>query len=446
MDVPTFPRLADHVRARQYLEGDLVRVVLHAHAFEDSVVLPRTTWAVLRWADGTRTLEGIALAAQREGIRPQRDSLVALFTELGRLNLLAEGPPHYGHRVEAAERTTAPDRAIASVPGFRWRCDGRGGCCSMFASVLVTPDECAQIRVAWPDFRSGALSFESMMMPARGSAEHPLAVTSFVDGHCCFREADGRCGIQARAGALAKPRGCRAYPRHYVDDGREVRATVLTECACVLRVPPPGADDIVADTARHVADLDPLDAIDVLPDEVPWTSASSLPREAFRDWLDARWAEPWPADLAVWLQQWADAIEPEREDAVTSAALALAQRCEIQGDREGAWRGTLDPAKRALRWISKGALLLASTSGEAGLEGAALPAEARYLQAAWWGYVDVGRRPWSRWLRGRALRLRVARSMSLVRDETVAEAMYDEPLAIVDGMLRSRGISDDGRL
>jgi len=436
--VPRFPRLADHVRARQYIRDGVPRIVLHAANAGEVVSLERETWIVLQCADGTRTLEGITLAATRAGVRAKASAVEQLFRALDEHGLLAEGPPAYGTKPELPPRRSPPERAVVALPEVTWRCDGRGACCSLFASVLWTPEEVMQAHVAWPEFSIGALAIDEVFLPDRGSAPHPLLVSSTVDGACCFLAPDGRCGLHARAGAGSKPWGCRIYPLRLVDDGVEVRASLVTECACTLRLPVEGGEPVLAPDIARVADLPPRPGIDMLPEDVPWTMETSVPRAALRDWIRARWDEPWPDDLAAWL--WQLAATSSESPALSDDALALSEELLARCAREVAWRSRDEPVLAAMQWIAGAALELVQREPPAAADAHERAVEHRYLRAAWWGYVDAGAKPWDAWLRDRALRMWAARTMRSRRPAVLQGPAYDEPLAVVDGIMRSRGL------
>lgn len=440
-EIPKFPRLADRIRARQYLSGGTLQVVLHGLGAQETIILPRETWAVLRCADGTRTIEGILLAARREGIRAAGASLVALLATLAERGLLESGPPAYDLRVRPGQRKTSPSTPIAQIPDFTWSCDGRGACCSTFATVVMTPEDVCRARSVWPEFRVSGLELPDVFLPLVGSAPHPLSVGTVVDGNCGFLETDRRCGLHARGGVGAKPRGCRAYPRRLVDNGREVRATLLTECACVLRRPAADGGGVLEPGIVCVADLSPLDSVDELPCDIPWTKNESVPRAHLLDWLARCWDEPWPADVGSWLWCLAQELRREEQSWMSARILVLYERLSVLIQRESQWRGASDPNLVAMRWMASSLLVLSIDElGTASSAAEDAWAEHRYLQAAWWGYVDVGKTPWETWLRGRALRILLGRVMRHQRPAEASAPMFDEPLAVVDAIFRSRAV------
>src|SRR5690242_10317977 len=65
--LPIRPRLADHVLARRHITGSETVVVLHDQRTGRLVQLGPREWGLLAAADGTRDLDGVVLAARREG-------------------------------------------------------------------------------------------------------------------------------------------------------------------------------------------------------------------------------------------------------------------------------------------------------------------------------------------------------------------------------------------
>ncbi|WP_437580493.1 hypothetical protein [Sorangium sp. So ce887] len=65
--LPARPRLAAHVLARRHLVGEDERVILHDLRSGQLLQLGPREWALVSAADGTRDVEGIAIAAAREG-------------------------------------------------------------------------------------------------------------------------------------------------------------------------------------------------------------------------------------------------------------------------------------------------------------------------------------------------------------------------------------------
>src|SRR5437773_9342804 len=98
MSEDTFPRrlrLADHVLARKHLVDEEERIVLHDTRTGRLLQIGPREWGLLAAADGTRDLEGIVLAAAREGAHARAPALLAFLEQLHAAGLLEEdaAPP-----------------------------------------------------------------------------------------------------------------------------------------------------------------------------------------------------------------------------------------------------------------------------------------------------------------------------------------------------------------
>lgn len=441
--------MADHIYARQHLARGQVFVILHDTQNGGFVQIDRNAWAVLERTDGTRDLEGVALAMSRIGPRPGHATLEAFFGELDALGMLVDGPPMYDPDAAPPQPRPAgcdPQRPIVPLPDYRWQCDGSGGCCSWFGSIQLTPADARRALAVWADSPIPDLPLERLLMPYSGSAPQPIRVPALRDGACCFLQTDGGCGIHARAGAAAKPFGCSSFPQRLVDDGVEVRASVVTECACVLDPATDAAEPVTA-MGLVVADVPALERILSLPETIGWTERSRVPREHLRAWIHAHLAYAAPDDGAAWCWSLADAIESAAGEEPCNGTqprawlVELHRRAQKVHAQESAWRSGSDLGHLALAWVVLASQALAEGTVELlPPDPAERPREALFIRAAWWGYLDAERFPWTRCLRDRAIRLWLGRAMSSLRPHGLDTPAFRHPLALVDAILRARGL------
>ncbi|HVY44562.1 MAG TPA: hypothetical protein VHB21_01735, partial [Minicystis sp.] len=76
--LPLRPRLADHAVARGHVVGGELRVVLHDMRGGGLIDVGPREWVLLAAADGTRDVDGLALAARNEGARVGVEAVRAL--------------------------------------------------------------------------------------------------------------------------------------------------------------------------------------------------------------------------------------------------------------------------------------------------------------------------------------------------------------------------------
>src|SRR5580704_6543231 len=88
---PARPRLADHILPRRYLAGEDERIVLCDTTTGRLVQIGPREWCLLGAADGTRDLEGIVLAAAREGAHARVDALRPFLDQLHQAGFLEDG-------------------------------------------------------------------------------------------------------------------------------------------------------------------------------------------------------------------------------------------------------------------------------------------------------------------------------------------------------------------
>ncbi|WP_437650230.1 YkgJ family cysteine cluster protein [Sorangium sp. So ce362] len=481
--LPARPRLAAHVLARRHLVGEEERVILHDLRSGQLLQLGPREWVLLSAADGTRDVEGIAIAAAREGAHARVPAVQAFLAQLHAAGLLeaddtgedaarsapAEGAPASGAPASGAPASPAPapeerdarERPLEVLPDFTLHCDGRGSCCRIYASILFDPEEAARARALRPDVLSGGARHELAFMPERGTWPCAASVVAMRDGRCAYLEGEGRCALHALGGPEAKPLGCRTFPVSFVDDGESVRVSVAVECACVLAsAGRPGGAPLLDPRLRVRGDLDGRIDVARLPDRAAVAPGVTAARAELVAWSRRLAAAAPPPDVAAGLFALADAVEAEgltggaiarfeRPEALAPAALgpwlaALHGRAARRAREDAAWRSERDLARRATRWIAAATLALA----EPDLLGALLLAPVRapdrerfYLRAALHGHRLLGALPLSLALRDRAARLVVARALPVI----VAGADADdpacaEPLALVEAMLRGHGL------
>src|SRR5277367_2794044 len=201
--LPARPKLAAHVLARRHLVDGDERVVLHDLGSGGLVQIGPREWGLLAAADGTRDLEGILLAAAREGAHARVPALEAFLQQLHAAGMLDEGIDPAP--VAAGADDGAAARPLDPLPGFTLSCDGSGSCCRIYASILFGPVEAARARALLPQVLGGGERHERVFMPERGSGPTGGAVVALRDGRCAYLADSGRCAIHEAGGAAAKP-------------------------------------------------------------------------------------------------------------------------------------------------------------------------------------------------------------------------------------------------
>ncbi|WP_437562771.1 YkgJ family cysteine cluster protein [Sorangium sp. So ce542] len=469
--LPARPRLAAHVLVRRHLVGEEERIILHDVRSGQLLQLGAREWVLLSAADGTRDVEGIVIAAAREGAHARAAAAHAFLAQLHAAGLLeaeaagedaARSEPAAGARpARAPEERGGRERPLEVLPDFGLHCDGRGSCCRIYASILFDPEEAARARALRPDVLSGGARHERAFTPERGTWPCAASVVAMRDGRCAYLEGEGRCSLHAIGGPEAKPLGCRTFPTSFVDDGESVRVSVATECACVLAsAGRPGGAPLLDPRLRVRGDLDERIDVAALPDRAPISPGATASRAELVAWSRRLAAAAPPPDVAAGLFALAAAVEAEgltggaiarfeRPDPLEPAALepwlaALHGRAARRAREDAGWRSERDLARRAAQWIAAATLALAEPDLLAALLAAPAPAPDRerfYLRAALHGHRLIGALPLSLALRDRAARLVVARALPVV----VAGAGDDdpacaEPIALVEAMLRGHGL------
>jgi lysine-N-methylase len=453
------PRLGEHILARQHVRGSTAFVLLHDERRKTVDQIDHRTWLVLSVADGTRDLEGIRLAAQRLGAHATTASIRTLLEELAQRGMLLEGPPpHEPDRVSEVSVGPPAHRTVEVLEDFTLRCDGSGGCCRQYDTVVLTPEDAAKARAWVPKRQTGPIGVERLLLPLRGSARIPLQVVTLDAGACAYLDSDRRCAIHRAGGSAAKPAGCRMFPQRYCDDGTAVRQGVRFECACVFEsIGRAGHEALPVANPARVGDIPKAAVIDTLATRIVVRDGVSVPRESLRSWTDGLLKLSEHEDFAVRLWKCADELDsaglnptgpsmsaaavPAEGPAVWVDALHRAASTHLR--RDAAWRASDDLVLVALRW------LVATTStvrrpqvwGEVmALEPTSQRREAFYVRATAFGYAWIDGRPLITNLRDRAVRLWVARAMPTFGAFMGDEASRRHPLALVEALMRGHGL------
>jgi lysine-N-methylase len=463
--LPARPRLATHVLPRRHVVDGDERVVLHDLGTGRLVQIGLREWGLLAASDGTRDLDGIVLAAAREGAHTRVPALRAFLEQLHAAGMLDDG-------IEApaiAESAPPEDEIDASqpldpLPGFSLTCDGSGSCCRFYGSVIFGPVEAARARALLPMVREGGARHERVFMPERGSGPTGGAAVTYCEGRCAYLGEDGLCALHAAGGPAAKPVVCQTFPATFIDDGERVRVSVAVECACVLAsVDRAGGAPLVPAGARVRGDLDATLVIDRLADHVMITADSVAPRAAFVAWSRAVERALPASDTAAALISLARAVSSHGLDEAAAAraiaspaavrpedvqvwAAALCERASRRAREDATWRSSRDLVLRAAGWLETAAGALADHEIATALL-AKPPAEPRseqfYLSALLHGYRLAGGKPLTVALHDRAVRILVGRALGHVITG-IAEEQRDSaaahPLALVEAMLRGHGL------
>lgn len=443
-DRPGRPRLAGHMLGRRHVVDGREFVLLHDEARRETLELERVTWAVLSCADGTRDVEGIVAAAGRIGAPTTARAVNELLDALHDRGALEEGPPAHAPDTVTLRRRPDPVASlpVSPLPGYRFSCDGDGGCCRSYGSVLLTPDDRDRARVALPDHRIAGVPAQRWFTPDRGSAPTPLAVPVSVDGGCGFLGSDGLCEIHRRCGLEGKPRACAAFPVVACADDEAVRVSVVPECACVLRPGAPGEGDVLGEGWSQGGDLPGTTVIDVLPERVRVTEQRTVSRGWVREQVHALLQDLQTApDLAMLCWQRADVWAEGKPTAPALQVDALRHDARDLLRRRSAHCRSDDWVLRSLQWLVGTLALLEDDTLTAAVLApttAVDPMETLYVRASLWVYRGFDERPASDVLRGLATRLWLARAMAEV---PLAPSPRAVPLASLSMLLRGHGLS-----
>ena len=255
------PTLADHIAARRHRVAGASFVTLHDDRSGRVAKIGLREWAVLRCADGTRDLDGIALSLRLQGFTVARAEIRQFLQQLDGAGMLSTAA------IAEPDDREADERAVVALPDFTLRCDGSGSCCRIYPSTMFTPEEAAAVGAPFT--------------PARGSASTAWGAQAvdMIDGRCSFLDDALRCRLHADG---RKPHGCSVFPAVWVDDGESLRVGPAPECACVF------ASIGVRDGAPlHDGTIDPRTYIAELPARIDITTAVSWSRQEYLAWSDA---------------------------------------------------------------------------------------------------------------------------------------------------------------
>ena len=450
MGVPDRPRLIDDAQARRHVVDGREKVIVFVSPGDLLFELEPRQWTILEVADGTRDVEGITLAARRLGAGATIRQVLGFLGGLADRGLLTDGPPeHHPEAVGDAPRPTPPERRVEPLPGYSLHCDGSGGCCRFFGTVLFAPADRARARGLLPAHRVGPIEPERVFTWANGSASTPISVPAFRDGACGFLEDDGRCAIHRAGGLEAKPSGCASFPLRLIDDGDVVRATAVPECGCVIKSGGRrGGTELVAG-ARTVADLPKTVVVRRLPDEIVFTPTLRVQRKNAVAWSNAH--REWGPDPAAALWAGAAALATRGLEAPVDVGAAppapalvrpwidaLARQAGRRAERDARWRSKNDVIRSALGLVFTTVAVLREEDALRELL-ASPPAhpehEATYLRTLGWGHGLLLGNAVVDNLRDRAVRLWIARAMQELRPDP-------PPLAVVDVLMRAHALVD----
>jgi lysine-N-methylase len=463
------PMLGEHVRARRHVVAGERFVVLHDLDSGAVARIGEREWALVASADGTRDLDGVLRAAAREGRFAGREQLETFVAALARAGMVRDAdapfePPRDGD--EVAEPPA--DLPVVPLAGFRFACDGRGSCCRIYPTTLLSPREVARARSLAPEILGGGDSAASAFTPERGSeplATSPATVAS-VHGRCAYLDGDRRCLLHARGGGAGKPAGCRLYPLALVDDGLALRAGPVPECACVLRsarAALPEAEPLLAQDVRTRADLEPAASIRVLPARVRLHDSVTVARAAYAAWAEGAERIAGAADVPRSLWELGRRLEGARDGAelrpiplageLDAAPLVEAEplvaelarvvaHIEERHETDHAWRAPDDLARLVPRWLLAAARRLRDAPALARAPASDPAGERFYVRAVAHAHLWAGARPLATELRARALRLWLARLLVAASNgEAAGDAVLDEPIALVEAVCRSYGLA-----
>lgn len=334
------PRLADHARVRRHVVEGATRVVIHHAVTGALVTLDERALTLALLCDGTRDLDGLCLAAARDGLYRSASEIGGLVAALDREGLLTDGVarfvPDLDAPIDAAR--PGPEVPVVAAAGAGFRCNGAGHCCSQYGSYVVTTAELARAAVLVP-----ALAGATALAGDRPRGRLALPI---VDGACAALTPDRRCGVERAGGPALKPRACRDYPRVLRFDGERVVVGLGLACDCAVEsLDAEDAEPLTA--ATRVADLDPAIPIHrLVPAPLgPGAAPDLAAGVAFVDLALAR------ADGAAQALELAFELGLS-EDAFLARAAALSLELERAAASADAWRSSRDHTRRARRQTS----------------------------------------------------------------------------------------------
>lgn len=334
------PRLADHARVRRHTIDGAPRVVVHNAVTGALLTLDERALTLALLCDGTRDLDGVCLAAARDGLYRRASEIAGLIEALDSEGLLADGVAPFVSPGDAHVGVghPGPDVPVVAAFGAGFRCSGAGHCCAQYGSYAATATEHAHAAELVPAL-AGAT-------PLAGDRSRGRLALPIVDGACAALTGDRRCGVERAGGEGAKPRACRDYPRALRFDGRRVVVGLGFACDCAIESL--DAEDAEPLTrATRVAELDPRTPIHALA-PAPLAPGRAPDLAACLAFAFATLATPGGAARAAAL-----ALELGlAEDAFVARAAALSQELERAVTNADAWRSAKDRTRRVRRATS----------------------------------------------------------------------------------------------
>lgn len=422
------PRLSPRVLPRRYVD-ERERVALHVGA--NVVVIEEGAWRVARALDGTRDVEGVRLAAYAAGVACTEEEVVRIVDELS-----SAGAIELGVEVQRSDQGEVEDKAevearpVVVLPGYTFVCDGRGGCCSQYASIALDDDDVQRARAAKMRLLPGDADGQRSLMPFDGSLSRRRLAMAVVEGSCLQLDASGRCGLHRDGGHDAKPKGCQRYPRTFVDDGESVRVSVGLECDCAIRSAANDFTEPLVIAARST-ELAPEIAPRRIPELVPIAGSAAWRRADAARFMESLGRADGDvvralvdgARRACAEARSAAGDPPDLGDMVRAYATATASADESAR----AWRAPSDRVRR-IRAAARAAfdrVDLDTTASDP-------RAEAFFLRAATFGRDFLGPLPVAHALVGAAARLLVARHL----DDPSRDAL-GHPIAVMEALARA---------
>ncbi|MGZ3407699.1 MAG: YkgJ family cysteine cluster protein [Polyangia bacterium] len=273
------PRLARAAYVRTYV-GELGRSwIVVGKLGEPRWRLDARTHAVVAQCDGTRTLDELA----RD--EPAAEALLAPLIAAGAIvDAMAPAPPasRRARGLEPIELAAGASLRLVLAPGG-FDCDGRGGCCRLYDRVGLTEEDVGRVADCFGAERTpGGLYVDSAIVHDRPD-EDALAL-AVIDGGCTLLDADGRCGIHARAGVAAKPESCRFYPARDVVCGDELHVGVAVECRCAVDFHDAPPAQLRAMATELLARRLRLGVAEAVAAEVPLTVERTVARAEYLRW------------------------------------------------------------------------------------------------------------------------------------------------------------------
>ncbi len=458
--MPVRPRLADGALLRRQIVDGSERLWVHDESSGEVYDLDERAFEIIRGADGTRDVGGVALAAVRAGVYRRASEVEAVLGELHRRGLLADGL-----EPEPQRSTVPPDRPLEVLADYRLTCDANGTCCSTHGAIAFTRADVERARGFAPEVLADDAGRARGFLPLQGSVASNVLVVTHIDGRCAYLEENGRCRIQLTGGAEAKPVGCRVFPATFVDDGVAVRVSVALECPCVVESLGGGSGaSLVPEGAERVVDLLPGTPVVRLPEVLRVAGERSELRAALRLWSDCVSSLAMTSgDPLASLWRLADALRDEgldvdaaesamRDPTPPSASalgfplLRLSSQAQAEVTALEAIGSLNTPPGRLARWVAEAASALTDAAVvEAALANppSDLQLEERFsLRSGVFGHLFIRHHQTvEQSLRDQAVRLLLARQLRLEIPEVCADhPASGAPLVVVEALMRGRGL------